>query len=160
MNPHHTSHKQELAGILMGKRQYAQALPYIQQVHEIIPDSPEVLYQLGLCHMKLGNVEEGERLILKALDANPMLRYGEPYLALGEVYSHRDAAKALHYLERIRDIHSSSVETYYHLGKLFLKLDRQPEAKAAFKEARQIYRSLPKYLRRQQRKWAWLSWFK
>jgi tetratricopeptide (TPR) repeat protein len=157
LNPHHTGNKQELARIYIDKYQYEKALPYIQEVHEKDPGSPEVLYELGLCLLKTGNVEEGEKLIHTALQENPLLKYGEPYLQLVEVFRKRDVKKALHYIERVREIHSSSVETYYRLGVLLLSLDRKSEARTAFQEAMNIFESLPRYMRRKQRKWAVLS---
>jgi tetratricopeptide (TPR) repeat protein len=157
LNPHHTGNKQELARIFITKRQYDKALPYIQEVHEKDPDSAEVLYELGLCHLKTGYVEKGESMILSALQDNPLLKYGEPYLHLVEVFSKKNVQKALNYIEQVRKIHSSSVETYYRLGNLLLNLDRKTEAQSAFHEALAIYQSLPKYLRRQQRKWSILS---
>lgn len=157
LNPHHTGNKQELARIYIDKFQYEKALPFIQEVYEKDPGSSEVLYELGLCLLKTGNVEKGEKLILTALQENPMLKYGEPYLQLVEVFRKRDVEKALYYIEQVREIHSSSVETYYRLGILLLSLDRKLEARTAFQEALNIYESLPRYMRRKQRKWAVLS---
>lgn len=157
LNPHHTGNKHELARIFIEKHQYEKALPLIREVHEKDPDSPEVLYELGLCQMKTGSVENGEGLILTALQQNPTLKYGEPYLELVEEFSKKDTQKALRYIDKAREIQSSSTETYYRLGKLLLGLGQISEAKAAFREALTIYRSLPKYMRRKQRKWAVLS---
>jgi len=157
LNPHHTGNKLELARIYLEKHQYREALPYLQEVYEKIEDSPEILYELGLCYLKTGKVGEGENMILGALRENPQLKYGEPYLELVDIFSKRNTEKAFHYLQQIREIHSSSVETYYRLGNLYLTMGQRSEAKEAFVEAGEIYRSLPKYMRRKQRKWAWLS---
>jgi len=157
LNPHHTGNKQELARIYIDKKQYQNALPYTEEVYKKIGDSPEALYEWGLCLLNTGSIEKGEQLILQALSSDPMLKYGEPYLELGEVFSRLDSQKGLHYLEKIPAIHSSSVETYYRLGHLYLQLGRSADAKAAFKEAIVIYSSLPKYLRRKQRRWMILS---
>lgn len=43
---------------------------------------------------------------------------------------------------------------------MYKSLDRKEEAKEAFQEAIDIYRSLPKYKKRQERKWAVLSMIK
>ncbi|MEW9667896.1 tetratricopeptide repeat protein [Ammoniphilus sp. 3BR4] len=157
LNPHHTANRLELARIWMNKRKYGTAIPYLQEVYAKVEDSAEVLYELGLCYLKTGKVIEGERMILEALKDNPKLKYGEPYLELGEEFSKKEIGKALRYLEQIRDIHSSSSETYYRLGQLYLRLGRNQEARSSFNEALEIYRSLPKYIRRKQRKWALLS---
>lgn len=157
LNPHHTGNKQELARIYIDKKQYQQALPYTEDVYHKIPESSEALYDWGLCLLKTGSIEKGEQLILEALNQDPMLKYGEPYLELGEVFNRCDVQKGLYYLEKIPSIHSSSVETYYRLGNHYQQLGRSADAKEAFKEAISIYRSLPKYLRRKQRRWMILS---
>ncbi|MBP1931434.1 tetratricopeptide repeat protein [Ammoniphilus resinae] len=157
LNPHHTGNKLELARIYLEKRQYQEALSYLQEVYEKMEDAPEILYELGLCHLKTGEIEKGEKMILDALRGNPHVKYGEPYLELVDVFSKRNTEKAFYYLQQIRAIHSSSVETYYRLGNLYITMGQRSEAKAAFVEAGEIYRGLPKYMRRKQRKWAWLS---
>ncbi|WP_134703554.1 lipopolysaccharide assembly protein LapB [Ammoniphilus sp. YIM 78166] len=157
LNPHHTSNKLELARLYMEKGQYQKALPYLQEVQAVIEDSAEIDYELGLCLVKTERIKEGEALILKALERNPLVKYGEPYLELGEIYSPIDIEKALSYLQKIQEIHSSSAETYYRLGTLYTRLGQRAEAAKAFNEALEIYKSLPKYMRKKQRKWAILS---
>lgn len=158
-NPHNTGSKLEAARILMEKKQYHQALEYLEQVRPIMEDSADVRYEIGLCQLKLGQMEEGERLILQSLEMNPRLKYGEPYLRLGEAVSVTHPERAIGYLEQFRSEHSSSCEAYYKLGKLYGQLGRQHEAAEAFRETVQIYRSLPKYKRRTERRWALLAGF-
>ncbi|RKD25120.1 hypothetical protein BEP19_04690 [Ammoniphilus oxalaticus] len=157
LNPHHTGNKQELARIFIERKRYDQALPFVEEVSKKIPDSSEALYEWGLCLLKTGDMERGEQLILEALTREPSLRYGEPYLELGEIFSVRDAQKGLDYLEKIPAINSSSAETHYRLGKLYNQLGRRADAQTAFKDACMIYSSLPRYLRRKQRRWALLA---
>lgn len=42
LNPHHTSNKQELAEYLMEKKRYQEALSFLREIQDIIPDSAEV----------------------------------------------------------------------------------------------------------------------
>ncbi len=156
-NPHHTRNKLEAARLLIEKKQYTAALEYLDQVRPIMEDSPEVLYEIGYCYLKLGRVEEGEKLILQSLEMNPRLKFGEPYLRLGEAVASVYPEKAIGYLEQFRSEHSSSCEAYYRLGKLYAQLGRTQEAAAAFKATIQMYRSLPKYKRRTERRWAILA---
>jgi tetratricopeptide (TPR) repeat protein len=156
-NPHHTRNKLEAARLLMDKKQYAAALEYLEQVRPVMEDSAEVLCETGYCLLKLGRVEEGEKLILQSLKMNPRLKFGEPYLRLGEAVASTDPQKAIGYLEQFRSEHSSSCEAYYRLGRLYAELGRTQEAAAAFKETLQMYRTLPKYMRRTERRWAVLA---
>ncbi|PTX53763.1 tetratricopeptide repeat protein [Melghirimyces profundicolus] len=160
LNPHHTSDKRELAHLLMEKKQYREALSYLREVRKAMPDSAEVRADIGLCHLKTGNLREGEQEILAALEADPRVYYGEPYLRLGEALRSKDREKALYYLEKFREIHSSSCEAYYRLGRVYSDLDQPEKSRHAYQEAIEIYRSLPKYKKRSERPWALRSSFR
>ncbi|AFH60907.1 hypothetical protein B2K_09265 [Paenibacillus mucilaginosus K02] len=160
MNPHHTSTKLDIARIYMEQRKYADAKELLGQVLAVMEDSADVLSELGICELKLGRPEEGERLILEAVERNPRVKYGEPYLRLGEAFAERDKEKAVGYLQRFREVNSSSCEAYYRLGQLYRQLGRDEEARGAFREAVELYRGLPKYKRRHERRWALLARFR
>lgn len=156
-NPHNTSAKLDLARILIDRKKYQEALPYLEQTLPIMQESADVHYEIGLCHLKLGHVTEGESFMLKAIDLNPRVKYGEAYLRLGEALAPLAPERAAQFIEHFRDLHSSSVEAYYRLGQLYQQMGRQYDAKSAYHEALDIYRGLPRYSRRQQRRWAWLA---
>lgn len=157
LHSHNTSGKLEAARILIEKKRFAEAKTYLEQIVPIMGDSAEVAYELGLCHLKLGELEVGEQLLLKALSINSRVKYGEPYLRLGEAFLKDDPVKALHYLESFRKEQSSSCQAYYLLGKLYNELGRKEDAVQAFHEISEIYRVLPKYKRKQERRWVLLS---
>jgi tetratricopeptide (TPR) repeat protein len=156
-NPHYTSAKHELARILIEKKKYNEALMYLEETLDIMKDSADVHYELGLCHLKLGDLAKGEGLMLQALELNPRVKYGEPYLRLGEAYASTDPEKAVGFIEQFREVYSSSCEAYYRLGQLYQLMNRNEDAKQAYKQTLDIYRSLPRYSRRQQRRWALLA---
>lgn len=160
LNPHDTSDKRELARLLMDKKQYREALSWLEEVLKVIPDSAEVRAELGLCHLKLGDLKQGEALMVEALEQDPRVHYGDPHLRLGEALSSTNQEKALTHLERFREIHSSSSEAYYRLGRLYGAMDRQGESRDAYQEAIEIYRSLPNYKKRSERPWALRSRFR
>ncbi|SFS31259.1 tetratricopeptide repeat protein [Marininema halotolerans] len=157
LNPHDTSNKRELARLLIEKKQYSKALPWLEEALKSIPDSAEILAEKGLCLLKLGQKEEGEAILLEALERDPRVRYGEPYLRLGEVYAQTEQNKALNYLGHFKEINTSSSEAWYHLGRIYRHLQQTTEAHQAFEEAIDIYRSLPKYKKRSERPWAFRS---
>lgn len=156
-NPHNTSAKLDLARILIERKKFQEALPYLEQTLPIMQESADVHYEIGLCQLKLGRIPEGEAFMLKAIDLNPRVKYGEAYLRLGEALAPLAPKRAAQFIEHFRDLHSSSVEAYYRLGQLYQQLGRQEDAKRAYREALDIYRGLPRYSRRQQRRWAWLA---
>ncbi|OAS21042.1 tetratricopeptide repeat protein [Paenibacillus oryzisoli] len=156
-NPHNTSAKLDLARILIERKKYQDALPYLEQTLPIMQESADVHYEIGLCQLKLGRIDKGETYMLRAIELNPRVKYGEAYLRLGEALAPHAPERAAQFIEQFRDLHSSSVEAYYRLGQLYQQLGRQEDAKRAYREALDIYRGLPRYSRRQQRRWAWLA---
>jgi len=161
LNPHNTSGKLDLARFLIEKKKYQEAIEWLTDAKPRMEDSADLHAELGICYLKMDDMKQGEELIKRALLLNPRVKYGEPYLRLAEAYaSHNDLDNAFALLEQFSQINSSSCEAYYRMGILYQSLGKQDEAKQAFKETRQIYSSLPKYSRKQQRKWAILSSFK
>lgn len=155
--PHDTRSKLEAARLYLEKKRFKEAHDYLEQVLPVMDDSAEVLAELGWTKLKLGQLEEGEALVQQGLERNPRVRYGEPYLWLSEAYLQREPAKALSYLEELRQLNSSSAEAFYRMGELYRSMGRKDEAKEAYGEALRIYRSLPKYKRKSERKWALLA---
>lgn len=160
LNPHHTSLKTEAARILIGQGNYAEAGKLLDEVLQQNEDSAEVWFEAGLCRLKQGKLAEGEAMMAKALELSPRVRYGEPYLRLGEAFAASDREKAMEYLRQFGEIHSSSCEAYYRLGNVLRGMGRRDEARKAYAEAVEVYRSLPKYKRKTERRWALLSLLK
>ncbi|OXM84385.1 tetratricopeptide repeat protein [Paenibacillus rigui] len=157
LNPHHTSIKLDVARIMIERKQYGEAKELLEQVAAVMDDSADVRAELGICELKLGSLEAGERLVLEALEMNARVKYGEPYLRLAEAWAERDAGKAISYLQSFASIQSSSCEAYYRLGQLYTRLGQKEEARKAYRETVELYRGLPKYKRRFERKWALLA---
>lgn len=154
--PHDAGNKLEAARLYIEKQKYAEALELLEQVSSVY-ESADIVYEIGLCRLKLGQLEEGERLILQSLDMNERVKYGEPYLRLGEALASVQPDRAIRYLERFRQMNSSSCEGSYKLGRIYRQLGNDAEAKRAYGEALHIYRGLPRYKRRAERRWAILA---
>lgn len=154
MSPHDVSAKSELARLLIESRKYEEARGVLLGIQEQSEHSAEFWSDLGICELALGRLEEGERAMLMALEISPRVKYGQPYLRLGEAWSSSEPAKALRYLEAFKEVNSSSCEAYYRLGVLYAGLGKREEASAAFRECRELYGALPRYLKRKERKWA------
>jgi len=68
---------------------------------------------------------------------DPFLKY-----ALATEYlSGGDSATALQYFEDLKENHQEYVGTYYHLGKLYEKLDRKEDAIATYQKGMQVART-------------------
>ncbi|MFS0723222.1 tetratricopeptide repeat protein [Paenibacillus sp. 1P07SE] len=158
LNPNDIAAKHELARALIERKSYRDARKTLESMGDALEDSAEYWDDLGTAYLQTGEPEKGEEAIGRALSINPRVKYGEPYLRLAGLYSQRGQSEtAIRYLEAFGVIHSSSSEAYYKLGLLYTQLGRSQEARQAFDEAGLIYQSLPRYKKRQERRWALLS---
>jgi tetratricopeptide (TPR) repeat protein len=153
MSPHDVSAKSELARLLIESRKYAQARDLLLGIQSQSENSAEYWSDLGTCELALGRLSEGEQAMLRALSISPRVKYGQPYLRLGEAWAKKEPSKALTYLEAFKEVNSSSCEAYFRLGKLYADLGKREEAASAFRECRELYAALPRYLKRTERKW-------
>jgi Flp pilus assembly protein TadD len=159
-SPFDVSAKRELARLLLERKKYTEALRLLEEAKDFSESSAEFWDDLGAACLGLGRIEEGEVHILHALSLNERVKYGQPYLRLASAFRERDPQKALQYAARFGEIQSSSSEAYYLLGSLYQSLGSKEEAKRAYTESIEVYRSLPKYKKRQERGWALRSYFK
>lgn len=156
INPSDVSAKHELARLLIEAKRYREARDLLEPMQPLgaVESSAEFWDDLGNSYLHTGETAKGEEAIRRALELNPRVKYGEPYLRLASLYSRSDTDKALEALESFRSIHSSSCEAYYRLSQINEQLGRKEEARRALDEALDVYRSLPKYMKRKERKWA------
>jgi tetratricopeptide (TPR) repeat protein len=157
---HDTASKLETARLLNAKKRYREAETYLREILPIMEDSAEVLYELGVSRLKLGDLAEGEQFMRRSLELNPRVAYGDPHLKLGEALAEGAPDRAAAELERFRDVNTSSCEAYYRLGQIYRRLGRTEAAREAFREAVDLYRSLPKYKKRSERRWALLAFLR
>ncbi len=156
---HDNASKTEAAHLLIAKKKYREAEAYLREALPIMDDSADVLYGLGICRLKLNDLAEGERLLRQSLAINPRVAYGDPHLRLGEALAATEPDRAVTELEQFRQLNTSSCEAYYRLGQIYRRLNRKEDARKAFREAVDLYRTLPKYKKRSERRWALFALF-
>lgn len=158
-NPNDVTAKFDLARLLTERKRYSESKELLTAIVDRYETSAEYWVELGYANLKLGLLSEGEAQMLKGLEINRRAQYGQPYLRLAETFRHTDHDKALHYVSQFQEIQTSSSEAYYLAGSMYKALGRGEDAKRAFAESLAIYRSLPKYKKRQERGWALRSYF-
>ncbi|AOZ94165.1 tetratricopeptide repeat protein [Paenibacillus crassostreae] len=154
MSPNDVSSKHELARLLIERKKYQEALEILNSIQRQFEHSAEYWDDLGTANLYLGHTQVGEDNIHKALSINPRVKYGQPYLRLASLYQRSDPHKVEKYIQLFQEIHSSSCEASYLLGIMYKEMGLKQEAQKAFTESVDIYRTLPKYKKRQERKWA------
>lgn len=157
LNPHDTPAKSELAHELIGMRKFEEARSLLAGMEDRMAQSAEYWSDLGQCELALGQLESGEKHMREALEINPRVKFGLPYLLLGDAWAGKDDEKAAAYLRAFQDIHASSCEAYYLLGKIYERLGDRAAAKQAYRDCTGVYRTLPRYMKRRERRWAFLS---
>ena len=159
LNPNDVSAKFELARLLAERKRFSESKDLLLKITDRYEQSADYWVELGYVNLKLGLLPDGEAQMLQGLEINRRAQYGQPYLRLAETFRKVDHDKALYYVSQFQEIQSSSSEAYYLAGSMYKALGRNEDAKRAFNESTAIYRSLPKYKKRQERGWALRSYF-
>ncbi|BBH18726.1 hypothetical protein Back11_00710 [Paenibacillus baekrokdamisoli] len=158
MNPNDIPAKHELARLLIERKRYKEAKEWLMPLQDSLDHSAEYWDDLAACLAPLGETQASEAATHNALSINPRVKYGSPYLRLAALHAKTDPEQAIKHLQSFRTIQSSSCEAYYRLSKLYMQLGRSEDAKQSLVECGNMYRSLPRYKKRQERKWAFLAW--
>ncbi|MDQ6418351.1 hypothetical protein RB620_02760 [Paenibacillus sp. LHD-117] len=153
-SPNDVSAKQELARLQIDRKNYGEALKLLEPLRRVLDDSAEYWDDLGQALAAEGRRPEGEAAMLRALELNPKVKYGAPYLRLAALNAADRQEQALSYLRSFQEIHSSSCESYYRLTEVYKRMGKEAESKSAAEEGLRVYRSLPKYRKRAERGWA------
>jgi tetratricopeptide (TPR) repeat protein len=160
VSPYDVSAKSELARLLIESKRFGQAIEILRGIEKQMDHSAEYWSDIGICNLALGNLEKGELQIKQALSISPRVKYGKPYLRLAEAFSKPNPIKAVAYLQEFKEVNSSSCEAYYRLGSVYESLGKTEDAQMAYRDCRHLYRSLPRYMKRHERKWAIRSFFR
>jgi tetratricopeptide (TPR) repeat protein len=120
------------------------------------PDNAELLYLTGLARFRSGDTEGAIEPLVRAVDIDPRLLFGEPYRVAG------DALAKLGRLEEAEDAYerytrtnTSSVEGYTKLGRVRKDRGDTAGARAMLDEAIATFWQVPAYKRRNEIGW-WL----
>lgn len=155
LNPYNVTDKLEVGRLYATRKRYAQGIPYLEEALARMPEHAEGLYYLGLSYLYTGREAEGLTKVEAALALNPRVRYGEPYAKVAEYFAHKNAyERALKFLERCDEAGLVNTQLAYRKGQLLKKLGRRTEAKASFEQAVQYYATSPKYIKKEERRWA------
>lgn len=160
MNPNDIPAKHELGRLLTERKRYREAKEWLMPLQDALEHSAEYWDDLGACLAALSETAAAEAAISNALAINPRVKYGAPYLRLASLYAESDPVRAIVQLQKFCDMQSSSCEAYYRLAGLYRQLGQKEDEKEALLTCGAIYRMLPRFLKRQERKWALLAWIR
>jgi tetratricopeptide (TPR) repeat protein len=156
INPHDGRSLKELGIFMIERGDYQNARRYLETAEPKMSDDPEFNYYYAISIARTGDIAKGRKLLDKALNAAPDLKYGEPYLMMAEVYiDNADYESALPLLEKFVGIHSSSSRGFYRMGLVKLKLGLKDEGIAYLKRSVKVFKESPFFKRKVDRRWAW-----
>lgn len=153
-SPSDVTSKHELARLLIERKKYSEALHWLEPLQHSLEDSAEFWDDLGTSCLYCGDEERGVASTLRGLSLNPRVKYGAPYLRLANHFSNERTEQALAFIQKFQTINSSSCEAYDQLASIYKQLGNALEARRSTEEGLRIYRMLPRYKKRQERKWA------
>lgn len=156
INPHDARSLKELGIFMFERKKYQKALEYFTMASSKMSDEPEFNYYYGIALARSGAVDKGRAIVDNALLAAPGLKYGDPYLAMAEVYIDAGAYDSAEpFLEHFLKVRISSTEGLYQMGLVKIKAGKADEGVAYLKKAVAVFKDAPRYKRKIERKWAW-----
>ncbi len=150
-NPANVTARRDLAMVYLDRLRPGRALELVDQARERFPEDPELLFLKGLAHHRKAEHASALGPLVQAVDIDPRLRFGEPYLIAGR--SLRALGKkeeAIDALERFTRSNGSSLEGYLELARAHRDAGDEVETKKALDELFATWRQLPGYQRRRQ----------
>ncbi|MDF9409595.1 tetratricopeptide repeat protein [Pelotomaculum isophthalicicum JI] len=157
LNPANAEACLELGEIYFRRGKYEQALSFLENASDKMAGHPLFHFYLGASYYNLGKIEEGKKELEKAIEANPKVSFGEPYLFIIRICLEEKQSDAIidHFFHQL--LLYGSPKTFYQAGKLFLSNGDRERARLLFRETIEIYDACRGALRRFYRRWAVLS---
>ncbi|QZY54501.1 tetratricopeptide repeat protein [Crassaminicella profunda] len=158
VNPENAQAAFALGEYYFEKKKYEKALEYFNHPKLQKDEGAKYYHYLGMTLMELGKAMEGKSYIEKALESNPRVGYGLPYIYLidHEIKKHTpDKNKINVWEEEVERF--GNTENLYKLGMIYKKQGYNEVAKKLFSKVLIEYAYCPKGIRRIHRKWAILA---
>jgi tetratricopeptide (TPR) repeat protein len=155
-NPHDRQARRELGELLVRRRAHAQAVEMVKPMLEAGDDDPAAVFTMGVACLGAGHHEQGEKLLAHVAEAKPDFRVGEVDFALGRARLKKgDFKGAREAFERAVKLRHGTVEGRVLLAKSLTGLGDEPGAALMRDAAWNEYVLAPRFVRRQERLWAW-----
>jgi predicted Zn-dependent protease len=156
-NPANVTARRDLAEIWLDRMRPRRALELLDEARTRAPRDAELLYLTGLARLRAGDAEGALDPLVEAVDVDPRVRFGEPYLVaadaltrLGKLEEAEDA------LERYTTTNSSSLQGYVRLADVRRARGDAEGSKKALREALDTWKQIPRYRRRTEVGW-WIK---
>ena len=158
LNPGNARAAYSLGVLYFEKKKYDKALTYLEHPKLKNDSTANTNNYLGMTLIELNRINEGKSYILKALELDPRVGYGLPYIYLikNVINVSNPHSDTIHKLEEKIEKFANT-ENLYKLGLIYSKSANKEKARQFFSKAIVEYSYCPRGLRRLHRKWAILS---
>ncbi|MHB8417310.1 MAG: tetratricopeptide repeat protein [Myxococcales bacterium] len=155
-NAHDRRARAALADIYNRLGRPAAAVEAVKPAVEADPGDLEALYQLGVACLRLGDLRRGDLFLSEVEAAHPGFRQGEIHFEQGRARLRAgDAPGAAGAAERFLGAHPGSVRGLVLLAGVKDALGDAAAAAAARERAWEEFTELPRFAKREARRWAW-----
>ena len=108
------------------KEDYENALSSFNEILSEDENNPNLLNNIALCEVKLGNFEKAEQNFLKAISFDE--KAPQPYLNLAELYfAQKELLKAIELLQRASSIMPDNIAILHYLARIYIEDKRYEE---------------------------------
>ncbi|MFO0552052.1 MAG: tetratricopeptide repeat protein [Polyangiaceae bacterium] len=157
-NPANATARRDLALLYLSQARPKKALVLLTDALARFPDDAELLYLKGLACEQAGKYEEALAPLVRAVELDPAVRFGEPYRVAGNVLRKLGRLEeAMDAYERYNALNTSSVEGRLKLALVHHSAKDYPTARAVLADARQTWSQLPRFKRRRELGWWMLA---
>ena len=155
-NPHDRRARTELADLCNRLGRAAEAIDAVKPAVQADPGDLEALYQLGVACLRRGERERGEVFLSAVEAAQPGYRQGEiPFEEARARLRAGDVPGAEQAISRFLEVHPGSVRGLVVLAAARARRGDLAAAHAARDQAWSEFTQLPRFARREARRWAW-----
>jgi hypothetical protein len=155
-NAANVSARRDLARIYIDRKRPGRAISLLDEALSRHPNDAELLFLKGLAEHRRGQHEAALDPLVRAVEIDARVGFGEPYLVAGDaLFALRRLPEAEDAYARFVEANGSSIEGQLKLARTLSREGKTGEAKKAVDEALDTYAQLPGYARRKQLGW-WL----
>jgi len=155
-NPANVTARRDLAIIYLQQRRPSAALEKIEEGLKRFPADAELLFLKGAALHAKGEFEQATGPLVRAVQADPRMRFGEPYLLAGDcLFALGRFDESIDAYDRLLSVNSSSIEGRVKKARAHAKANEGEAAKRDLDEALSTWRQIPSFQKRTQFTW-WL----
>jgi tetratricopeptide (TPR) repeat protein len=144
----------ELGALQVERGKMEEGRSNLEKAHELISEHPDIEYYLGVARIKTNALDEGKAALEYAIQLNPKVKYGFPYIYLIEysLKKHESQEQIDEYMDKIYS--NSNPQLLYELGIIFQKEGYTEKAREMFQEVRSSLKQCPSFMKKQYRYFA------